>query len=710
MAYDLAKVTANGNNLIAQILANKSSLSIDKIEISDTQLSSTTDISTMTSVPKVVQTVSANGFSKNSNTLIISTVVDNSTIRADYKAWVFGIWGSDSQNGRSQLIAVITSTNSPDTIPAFSGRTPVSYTYKFNIGFSNASQIKFNMINDSFATNDTVVHTTGDETIDGQKKFKTDPTDSAGNAYAKTVDVNQQLDKKVNVSDMRKPASDVAGIEEVNAKQDKIGYTPADDSKVVHTTDTSNWQKQAMFNHGSYMITATLKEQLDFATLLKTKFNNAGIYYIRDDYKNSVGVVDSVTICEGGGWWYAYGVTPVGSKFVHRQINKDYDSGWVITADDSQVVHSTDMRKPASDVVGLEDVPQAIVKPALDSGIDLNTVVTPGVYPFAGISFTNYIDNVVRWGYLVVTSEGSIVTQTFHTPGIGMPSYRMLAGYPASWSPWTIFSDDSKVAHLSGANNFDTVPTVNNNPLLLASSLPSDLARTGSNQEFTGKNTFDTAPIDKTTGNPYITKDGVPSLPSDLARTGQAQTFTAAQTFSIAPTIKDASKDKGDNQAATMADLKSVEKSAWRPLIKNFDTNYFQNEKYYNFNAFIKVSGGKAQIVGYLQDRSGSSYPFGTYIRLANLPSGISFQNDIDNLGVNVQGILSSSFNDNIYSAAVDGTINAHSSDNSIGIIFQKDSNFNTNVDWFQPGTYGSMESYPTWTINGMTSDIKLSD
>ena len=39
---------------------------------------------------------------------------------------------------------------------------------------------------------------------------------------------------KVNVSDMRKPASDVAGIEEVNAKQDKIGYTPADDSKVVH--------------------------------------------------------------------------------------------------------------------------------------------------------------------------------------------------------------------------------------------------------------------------------------------------------------------------------------------------------------------------------------------------------------------------------------------------------------------------------------------
>ena len=45
---------------------------------------------------------------------------------------------------------------------------------------------------------------------------------------------------------MRKPASDVAGIEEVNVKQDKIGYTPADDSKVVHSTDALNWQKHKL--------------------------------------------------------------------------------------------------------------------------------------------------------------------------------------------------------------------------------------------------------------------------------------------------------------------------------------------------------------------------------------------------------------------------------------------------------------------------------
>ena len=45
--------------------------------------------------------------------------------------------------------------------------------------------------------------------------------------------------------------------------------------------------------------------------------------------------------------------------------------------------------------------------------------------------------------------------------------------------------------------------------------------------EFTGKNTFDTAPIDKTTGHPYITKDGPPAVPSTLADTTKDANFTA---------------------------------------------------------------------------------------------------------------------------------------------------------------------------------------
>ncbi len=314
--------------------------------------------------------------------------------------------------------------------------------------------INFNSKDMTPADDSAVVHTTGDETINGQKKFDTDPTDGAGNAYAKTVDVNQQLDKKVNVADMRKPASDVAGIEEVNAKQDKIGYTPADNSKVVHSTD-----------------------------MRKPASDVAGIEEVNAKQ-------DKI------------GYTPADdSKVVHDNHNN------TITANSSIYDLSKSGITPIQTVASgsFNDLPLGTV---LANAVDM----TDGPDKVHAFTTTTFRSN--EWGGRQV--------QIAIADSVSLMYFRI---YDSSWNSWVLLSDDSKVPHLSGANNFDTVPTVNNNPLLLAS-----------------------------------------SLPSDLARTGQAQTFTATQTFSIAPTIKDASTEKGDNQAATMADLKSVENSAWHQL------------------------------------------------------------------------------------------------------------------------------------------------
>ena len=256
----------------------------------------------------------------------------------------YGVFAKDDTG--NEILYGLTVSPNPNYFPAYDGVTPQVVTYSYKVNISNTTKITFTNSNDVYVSD-----------ID---------LDEALQPYAKTVDVNQQLDKKVNVADMRKPASDVAGIEEVNAKQDKISYAPADDSKVVHKTGAEEIADQKTF---------------DIAPIDKTTGN--------------------------------------------PYITKD-------------------------------GVPK--------------------------VDLSNYATN------------SQLATK----------------------------ADDSKVAHLSGANNFDTVPTVDHNPLLLAS-----------------------------------------NLPTDLARTGQSQTFTAAQTFSIAPTITDASQDKGDNQAATMADLKSVENSAW---------------------------------------------------------------------------------------------------------------------------------------------------
>ena len=293
-------------------------------------------------------------------------------------------------------------------------------------------------------------------------------------------------------------------------------------------------------------------------------------------------------------------------------------NSWVLLSDDSKVVHSTDMRKPASDVAGIEEVnakqdkigytpadDSKVVHDNHDGTISVNGAnILPANENVIGRidgTYTDMNDIPMGWWYLngwanvsglanwglpqdfyyvhCFKTNYALSTTIQIAYGVGLNNTYVRTMSSNTWTTWKLLADDSKVAHLSGANNFDTVPTVDNNPLLLASSLPSDLARTGSNQEFTGKNTFDIAPIDKTTGNPYITKDGVPSLPPDLARTGQANTFSSLQTFS---------------QGAKMLQTGSYS-----------DANSLVNEGlYYNTNSSIQ-NGAPSITTGYIQVMSG---------------------------------------------------------------------------------------------------------
>ncbi|WP_437695983.1 hypothetical protein ACSOCI_08935 [Levilactobacillus brevis] len=243
--------------------------------------------------------------------------------------------------------------------------------------------------------------------------------------------------KVVHTADMRKPANQVASIDEVNAKQDKIGYTPADDSKVVHTTDTSNWQKSKVTDDTG-MPLLMLGDTDDLSAKLNGLPNGYFTIY-----------------CTG------------------KTLNNPSASP------KRGIIHITASTRAGSGILFSED----------------------------------------KNAYIITMLLGTVT--------------------------YTKMADDSKVAHLSGANNFDTVPTVNNNPLLLASSLPSDLARTGQDANFTAKlqqNGQDVALANNTIArNPNT---GVVSEPVDFTNL----------------TVN------GGKSVATSDDLKSLEASAWRPL------------------------------------------------------------------------------------------------------------------------------------------------
>ncbi|OCB80970.1 hypothetical protein A8O18_04110 [Lentilactobacillus parabuchneri] len=596
-------LTNAGKNLIDQVNAGQTKITFSKIVFSSMNNNQLTDdqIKVLTTVTPQEVVVNNPKVTLDNNTgeTRIRATGNNEALTDGVYVKTYAVYAKDD-SGHEILYGITVSPN-PNYLPEYDGVTPQAVTYSYKVNISNTSNITFSNSNDIYVSDTDLAE--------------------ALQPYAKTVDVNQQLDKKVT--------DNKDGTEQLN------GVKVQPYNKLSDVTNLRNIVLQTD-NVTPYTAKGGVGESIqDFPIYSGFSSLPSGtqVYYSYDLV---------VTNADGGIHWFGWG-SPWDAFIPNKRITKDgihHFQGTTTIPDASiasgQFMHSTidnshatyqitnlmvvvgsipvaHLPAPEDKVTdnknGTIEVNGSSITPADDSKVVHNSAIDPsvmfkrmltgdddvltldaGTYGTWGSKPKNYPTNATPWGLVVVeifsfdglhdgTSEGNKIVKVLD--GLDNEMINIYQGSPIKWSGWQVpnsdtmatksdvntatanKADDSKVAHLSGANNFDTVPTVNNNPLLLASSLPSDLARTGANQEFTGKNTFDTAPIDKTTGHPYITKDGVPS---DVARTGQAQTFTAAQTFSIAPTITDASKDKGDNQAATMADLKSVEKSAWHQL------------------------------------------------------------------------------------------------------------------------------------------------
>ncbi|WP_191980875.1 hypothetical protein [Levilactobacillus brevis] len=394
-------LTTAAQSIAARLIANETTAKFTKAEISTTNLfnQSVTELQVLTSLDNVQQTADINTVTViNNNTVNVNVAIDQTKAPNNYQMNSVGLFAVDG-DGKEVLYSV-TVLKDPVYIHQDAMGSALGIDLETVVG--QASNVEISVNPAGAVTNEILKATLADyvktddvkslipaTVIDGSKPadFKEPVTlekgavDGAGNAiatiknvsdgdaetlksakdYADTKISGKADDSKVvHTADMRKPANDVAGIEEVNAKQDKIGYTPADDSTVLHNS-------------------AKTVNGVDMNTLV------TGGYYQ---------VMNGTNVFPGADNWTIYQVIPINGQ------------------NGVQIAYGTN----------------------------------------------NAVSGMCSWN----TGPGHL-----------------------SFTSWVTFADDSKVAHLSGANNFDTVPTVNNNPLLLASSLPSDLARTSQQTNFT---------------------------------------------------------------------------------------------------------------------------------------------------------------------------------------------------------------------------------
>ena len=471
-------LTNAGKDLIDRVNAGQAKITFTKIVFSSMDNSQLTDDKI-----RALTTVAPQEVVVNNPEVTLDNSTGETRIRAtgtneklDDGVYVktYGVFAKDDTG--NEILYGLTVSPNPNYFPAYDGVTPQVVTYSYKVIISNTSNITFTNSNDIYLS-------------------ETDLGESL-KPYAKIVYVNQQLDNKVTDNHDGTEQLNGVRVQPFNKLSDTIGGRNLlinSASDIVITSTSNNWNYATIkgdFVRGKvYTISAEI-------TLTGSSNNLVSIWVNGPDIATNI-VNTGSFLADGNrhSWTFAcpensniFGImiyagvigntAGIGAIVHHVKIEQgsvptDWSPAPEDKADDSKVVHSTDMRKPASDVAGIEEV--------------------------------NAKQDKI--GY---------------TP-----------------------ADDSKVVHNSG------------------------------NEEIAGQKTFDAAPIDKTTGNPYITKDGVPSLPSDIARTGQSQTFTAAQTFSSAPTVQDTSSPKGDNQVALMGDLKSVKESAWRQLNVNISENNY---------------------------------------------------------------------------------------------------------------------------------------
>lgn len=335
--------TTAAQSIAARLIANKTTAKFTKAEISTTNLfnQSVTELQVLTSLDNVQQTADINTVTViNDSTVDVNIAIDQTKAPNDYQMNSVGLYAKDG-DGKEVLYSV-TVLKDPVYIHQDAMGSALGIDLETVVGQSKNVDLSINPA--GAVTNEALKVTLADyvktdevkslipaTVIDGSKPadFKEAVTlekgavDGEGNAIATTKNVSDG-DAKTLTSAKEYADTKVSG--------------KADDSAVVHNTPTilpSGTDLNVVTSSGYYYIAGAINkpENADDWTIyqvvdLRSSLSN-GVQIAYDTNEN----FQSMRTWSGKGW------TP-----------------WKLLADDSKVVHLTDMRKPASQVASIDEV------------------------------------------------------------------------------------------------------------------------------------------------------------------------------------------------------------------------------------------------------------------------------------------------------------------------------------------------------------------
>lgn len=232
-------LTTAGKALIDKVNSGQAKISFSKVvfssmdnsQLSDTQVKALTAIAPQEVVVSPPETTldTASGETR------IRATGTNKQLADGVYVKTYGVFAKDD-TGNEVLYGVTVSPN-PNYFPAYDGVTPQAVTYSYKTVIQETSNITMTNSNDVYVTQEDLTEAIG----------KIPQPDLSNYATQQQLAIKADDSKVVHTADMRKPANQVAGMDDVNAKQDKLSYTAANDATSFHRDATGTVTESGNF-------------------------------------------------------------------------------------------------------------------------------------------------------------------------------------------------------------------------------------------------------------------------------------------------------------------------------------------------------------------------------------------------------------------------------------------------------------------------------
>ena len=136
-SYNSVVITTLGQQMLTDVIGTHGSITFSKFQTSSHVYPAGTDLTALTSLQDVKQTVTPSGAGVfDAVTIYVSAAISNEGLGTGYTANTLGIFASD---GNTEVLFGVATGITPDVIPADSGGAPSTYTYRMQLTVSSTS-------------------------------------------------------------------------------------------------------------------------------------------------------------------------------------------------------------------------------------------------------------------------------------------------------------------------------------------------------------------------------------------------------------------------------------------------------------------------------------------------------------------------------------------------------------------------------------------